>query len=359
MKTDIGCDGNHVTFPENFSEDETQLEKANWQSENPLIPLLAKIEKLFGLKKIPKLGPWVLVQATRPTAEHALDTRFLNLEIKKKGFLKIVRDSREYLEDVAPSQSFLSDLKMKGVDVFTFIERSWCMDYFEDFPFAYVKSIDNVAILGIESYEKWWKNVKSETRTRLRKALKNGVTAREIGSCERLMEGIWKIYNETPIRQGRKFPHYGETIDAVRGTYGNKPNSAYVVAELQGEIIGFAEIDWGDNVGVLSQLLSLTKHSDKGVNNSLIAKAIEVCSNNHAEWLIYARMGNHPSLDLFKRNNGFYKCLIKRYYIPLTKKGKVAVRLGLHREIRDALPESIKPLVIPLYNWVSRTKTRL
>lgn len=359
MKPDVGCDGNHVTFPENFSENETQLEKANWQSENSLIPLLAKIEKLFGLKKIPSVSPWVLVHATRPTAEHAPDTRFLNLEIRKKGFLKIGRDPRECLEDVAPSQSFLSDLKMKGVDVFTFIERSWCMDYFEDFPFAYVKSIDNVAIVGIESYEKWWKNVKSETRTRLRKALKNGLTAREIGSCERLMEGIWKIYNETPIRQGRKFPHYGETIDAVRGTYGTKPNSTYVVAELQDEIIGFAEIDWGDNVGVLSQLLSLTKHSDKGVNNSLIAKAIEVCSNNQSEWLIYARMGNHPSLDLFKRNNGFYKCPIKRYYIPLTKKGKAAVRLGLHREIRDALPESIKPLVIPLYNWVSRTKTRL
>jgi len=340
-----------------------RIEGFNWlpfgrTSGNPLIPLLAKVEKRFGLKRIPILSPWVLVHATKPTANRSLHTRLLNLEIRKKAFFRIAKDSREYLEDVTPSQSFLSDLEMEGVDIFSFIERSWCTDYLEDFPFAYTKSMDNVAILEIESYEKWWKNVKSETRTRLRKALKNGVTAEEIGFCEKLVEGIWRIYNETPIRQNRSFPHYGATIDGVRAAFGNRPNSTYIVAELQDEIVGFAEIDWGDNVGVLSQLLSLTKHFDKGVNNSLVAKAIEMCSNNHTEWLIYARMGNHPSLDLFKRNNGFYKCPIRRYYIPLTKKGKIAVRLGLHRDFKDAMPESVKPLVISLYNWASRTKTR-
>lgn len=283
-----------------------------------------------------------------------------SLIVNKKLFFTVARHAREYEMDIVPTDNFLNTLREKGVDVFSFLERSWCSKYCEDFSFPYVTSMDNVAILEIESYAKWWKTAKSETRTRLRKALKNGVSAREIGYCERLIEGILKIYNETPIRQNRKFPHYGVTIDVVRETFGNKPNSTFIVAELQGEIIGFAEIDWGDNVGVLSQLLSLTKHFDKGINNSLIAKAIEVCSNNHIKWLIYARMGsNHPSLDLFKRNNGFYRCPIKRYYTPLTKKGKVAVKLRLHREVKDVLPEAIRPFVIPLYNWVSKTKARL
>ncbi|MFZ1039283.1 MAG: hypothetical protein WAN53_05300, partial [Candidatus Bathyarchaeia archaeon] len=50
---------------------------------------------------------------------------------------------------------------------------------------------------------------------------------------------------------------------------------------------------------------------------------------------------------------------LARYYIPLTKKGKIATRLGLHREMKDALPQSIKYQLIPVYNWISRTKTRI
>src|SRR5438105_12129543 len=34
--------------------------------------------------------------------------------------------------------------------------------------------------------------------------------------CEELARGIWEIYNETPIRQGRKFFNYGKTLDTVR-----------------------------------------------------------------------------------------------------------------------------------------------
>ena len=38
---------------------------------------------------------------------------------------------------------------------------------------------------------------------------------------------------------------------------------------------------------------------------------------------MYGRIGNHPSLDSFKDNNGFVKYPITRYYIPLTGKGRI------------------------------------
>ena len=71
------------------------------------------------------------------------------------------------------------------------------------------------------------------------------------------------------------------------------------------------------------------------------------------------RIGNHPSLDRFKESNGFVKFPITRYYVPLTRKGRVAIRLGLHRELKDALPQSLKGPLIPVLNWVSRNKMRL
>jgi hypothetical protein len=74
---------------------------------------------------------------------------------------------------------------------------------------------------------------------------------------------------------------------------------------------------------------------------------------------MYARMGNHPTLDKFKENNGFTKYPLTRYYVPLTRKGDLAIKLGLHRRTEDVLPASIKYRIIPVYNWVSRTKMRI
>jgi hypothetical protein len=35
------------------------------------------------------------------------------------------------------------------------------------------------------------------------------------------------------------------------------------------------------------------------------------------------------------------------------------MRLGLHRDFKDALPEAIKTPLIPILNWVSRSRVRL
>jgi len=133
-------------------------------------------------------------------------------------------------------------------------------------------------------------------------------------------------------------------------------NATYIGAYLQDELVGFVQLVHGDKITIISQILSLQKHWDKAVNNSLVAKAIELCANEHIEWIMYGRMGNHPSLDNFKENNGFSRFPLTRYHIPLTRKGKFALALGLHKELKDTLPQSIKYRLIPIYNWISRTR---
>ena len=115
----------------------------------------------------------------------------------------------------------------------------------------------------------------------------------------------------------------------------------------------------GDRLTIISQILSMQKHLDKSLNNALIAKAIEFCANNRIEWIMYGRMGNHPTLDNFKESNGFTKLQLTRYFIPLTGKGRLAIKLGLNRELKDALPPSMKHALFPLYNWISRTIAKL
>ena len=91
-----------------------------------------------------------------------------------------------------------------------------------------------------------------------------------------------------------------------------------------------------------SHYLANTLHAEalgQSSEQRALAKAVEVCASKGQRWLMYGRIGNHPSLDRFKESNGFVKYPITRFYVPLTWKGRVAVRLGLHRELKDALPQ--------------------
>ena len=86
-----------------------------------------------------------------------------------------------------------------------------------------------------------------------------------------------------------------------------EPGAGRVGAYLEGELVGFIQILYGDNIAIISNILSLQVHWDKSVNNALLAKAVEVCASKGERWLMYGRIGNHPSLDKFKENNGFVK----------------------------------------------------
>jgi hypothetical protein len=193
----------------------------------------------------------------------------------------------------------------------------------------------------------------------VRKAEKTGIIVKVVEPSDKLAEGIWKIYNETPIRQERAFTHYGESLELVRSNMYQAKNNIFIAACLEDEMVGFIQILYGDNIAIVSNILSLQRHWDKSLNNALLAKAVEVCASRGQRWLMYGRIGNHPSLDRFKENNGFAKQHISRIYIPLTGKGRIVARLGLHRELKDSLPNFIKNPLIPAINRVSRTKIHI
>jgi hypothetical protein len=193
----------------------------------------------------------------------------------------------------------------------------------------------------------------------IRKAEKSGVKTEIAKAHGQLAEGIWKIYNETPVRQGRAFSRYGIKLEEVKKLISNTRNSEFIGSFLNDNLVGFVQLIYGDQVAVMAQILSLQSHWDKAVNNALIAKAVEVSAIRKMPWLMYGRMGNHPSLDTFKESNGFSKFELTRYYVPLTWNGKLAIKLGLHRKAKDSLPEWLKSPLIPLFNWTSRVMVRL
>jgi hypothetical protein len=208
---------------------------------------------------------------------------------------------------------------------------------------------DNLAVLPVTTFENWWKNqINSYPRNRTRQAEKRGVVFQEVPFGEELVQGICEIYNEVPVRQGKRFPHYGMTLERARehaSTFLDR--SIYIGAFFGEKMIGFIKLtmDKTRTQACLVHILSMVQHKDKAPTNALIAQAVRACADRGISYLVYEQFSygkkRGDSLSHFKEVNGFRRMDLPRYYIPLTGLGRLAYGLGLHRRMVDHLPESL------------------
>jgi hypothetical protein len=261
--------------------------------------------------------------------------------------LRIARLDAElyhYLSDPEPLLTRLRDSRER-IDVFTFLQGLP-----ETEPkFKYPMEWDNLAVVPISTFETWWtKQISGKTRNMVKQAEKKGVEIREIPFDEKLVHGIWEIYNETPIRQGRRFPHYGKNFDTVYRDEATYLDSSTFLGAYQGEeLIGFIKLvtdESGKQAGLMN-ILSKISHRDKAPTNALIAQAVRFCADRGIGLLAYAnfsyRNKQHDTLREFKERNGFQRIDVPRYFVPLTRFGWIALHLGFHHRLVDRVPESI------------------
>jgi hypothetical protein len=231
------------------------------------------------------------------------------------------------------------------IDLFTFIQK-----LSERSPkYGYPMEWDNMAALPVSTYDHWMKcQIDNKVRNMIRKAEKSGVVVREVPFDDELVEGIRGIYNESSVRQGKRFWHYGKDLEAVRkmnGTFLNK--TIFIGAFCEGSLIGFVKLvanEDSDQAGLM-QIISMVRHRNKAPTNALIAQAVRSCAERRIPYLWYANFSygkkQRDSLSDFKRHNGFQKIDLPRYYVPLTVIGRVALRLGLHHTRADCIPEPV------------------
>jgi hypothetical protein len=253
-------------------------------------------------------------------------------------------DGFRFLDDPKP---IISSLRNSGrrVDLFTFVQRLP-----ETTPkYTYAVEWDNFAALHISSFDKWWNEVLGfKARNKAKQAQKKGVEVREIPLDEELIEGIWRIYNESPVRQGKRFPHYGMSRERIRDYAGTFLDcSVFLGAFFENTLIGFAKltVDESNTQAGLMHIISMISHREKAPTNSLIAQAVRSCEARGVSYLVYANFGygnkKRDSLSDFKERNGFQRVDVPRYYVPLSPVGELAFRAGMHRNITNFLPESL------------------
>jgi hypothetical protein len=260
-------------------------------------------------------------------------------------WIKLARIMDEELvegEPVAHPAGFISLLRESalGADLFTFAERPPQTTPRQAFHVEW----DNWAVVPTNSFKDWWeKRLPQESRKNVRRAGKRGVTVRSVPFDDELVAGIHRIYNETPVRQGRAFWHYGKGLEAVKRenvTYLER--SEFIGAYFQDQLIGFIKIIYVDHVAMLIQILAMNEHHDKRPMNALLAHAVQVCVQRKAAFLVYGNYvyGNKTDSSLleFKRRNGFEELRFPRYYVPLNTRGKLALRSGLHHGATALIP---------------------
>jgi hypothetical protein len=254
--------------------------------------------------------------------------------------------------------SFITKLKESELkaDVFTFAQRPPEITPKYDYRFEW----DNWAAVPTTSFKDWWENrLPQESRKNVRRAAKREVVVRVVPFDDELVEGIHRIYNETPIRQGKRFWHFGKDLDTLRrelATYLDR--SEFIGAYWNEELIGFLKMVYVGRVATLFHIISMNEHHDKRPMNALIAKAVEFCEQKGISHFIYGQFvyGNkhQSSLLEFKRRNGFEQINFPRYYVPLTVKGRLFVLLKLYKGIGGLVPEPILQTVLSSRAWCSK-----
>ena len=268
------------------------------------------------------------------TSISAIDSDLQFVKIERKLFFTTARDRREYERSVTLTSSLINKLIAQRVDLFTFVERSWCSTI-QFPPKSWVKDEESAALLYIHSYDEWFKAISRKSRNMIRKAEKSGVQVSVAEPNKKLAEGIWKIYNSTHIKQNRRNWYFGITLQQVEKELSSSRICSFVGAYFQDELIGFISLIYGNNIVLIDHLASLKEHWDKAVNNALIAKAIEICAANSTKWVVYAAWKSwreHESLMDFALHNGFRRFKLTRYYVPLTRKGQIAIKMLIRNE---------------------------
>ena len=267
-------------------------------------------------------------------------------------------DGYQFIDDPA---RFLDGLRHCGarIDLFTFMQKLP-----ETAPkFKYPMEWDNLAAIPISTFDHWWnEQLRFKARNKARQAGKKGVTLRIIPFAEELIRGIWEIYNECPVRQGRPFTHFGKDLPTVykeEATY--LDSSLFIGAFFQEKLIGFVKLVWNETrtQAGLMNIVSMIKHRDKAPTNALVAEAVRVCAERGISYLVYSNFAygkkQLDSVAEFKESSGFQRFDLPRYYVPLTTLGALAYRFGWHRKLKDRVPQPVVAKLRELRNaWYNR-----
>lgn len=331
----------------------------------------AQVDQMQSMTPIEPMTPMQNPIAARPGASHKTETipisvggnwidaplvRVNGQDIVVKGKrIKIARlHDEDWLEnELADPEACIRACKEQSgsarADIFSFSQKV------PDIAprYRYANHPRSLAVACVADYPQWLKQLSDSSRKNIKRAAKRGVVVKVKEFAPDVIEGIREVQNETPVRQGRHFRHYGKPYEQVRRDHGAfLDRSDFLCAYFEDEFIGFIKLVYRGGVASLLQILTKTAHYDKRAANALLAKAAERCAEKGVPYLTYDlfNYGNKhdTSLREFKERHGFFEMQLPCYYVPLTAWGGACLKTGLYRGWHGILPHSVLTAAVNL-----------
>jgi Acetyltransferase (GNAT) domain len=282
-------------------------------------------------------GRWVTVPA--------LDVNGRKLIASGKWLKTATVRSAEMMEDELDNPKlYIEALRGGGKDVlkahiFTFAQKLPATSPRYPYPMEW----ESVAAIPLVSFKEWWESLPQETRKNVRRSQKRAVVVRTADFNDELLQGIRKVNDDSPLRQGMRNAYYGKSLEETRKLYGEFIGRCdFICAYFGDELVGFLHLVYRRDVASILNLTTRPSHFDKKPANALMAKAVELCEAkgiSHVTYGLYnyGKKQDNP-LRTFKIRNGFREILVPRYFVPLTPWGRLCMMAGLHRGLVGVLP---------------------
>ncbi len=262
-------------------------------------------------------------------------------------FIKTAALKNEWQEDVEDPERVVRELRTCPVTI-DFL-RFWQRIPETEAKYTYYKEWRYVAAIPVTDYKHWLqKQISPKARNKLRKTQKFGVVIEETELTDELVRGITEIFNQSPVRRGKRFWHYGKDFETVKKEMSlDLSESIFITAYHGKELIGFIKLLLADRYAMLTLILDKIDHRGKAPMNGMIAKAVEICAQRKVPYIVYMmwRRGGHGE---FQESTGFEKIPIPEYSVPLSLKGALALRLRLHRGLKGLIPERMMVYLLAL-----------
>src|SRR4051794_234934 len=214
-----------------------------------------------------------------------------NLEVIADGSIcrvaRVDGDGYKFLADPKLAIAALTASKTHA-DIFTFLQR--LPEIVPQYPYPY--EWDNLAVLPISTFDNWWaQQIGFKARNKAKQAKKKGIVVRAGPFDEALAKGLWDVHNAVPVRQGRRLPHYGKSVQTIRTMSATCLDSSVFIGAFDGaRLIGFIKLTMDDTQtqAGLMHILSLVAYRDKAPTNALLVQAARSCTTRGVRHLVYA-----------------------------------------------------------------------
>ena len=284
---------------------------------------------------------------------HRIDVNGIPLEITRH-WLRIARlVSETWIEERTEEEyvALIGSLRAlkTGVDIFTFSQKIPRVKP----RFRYPVKWENAAAIPLTTYQDWLGSLSTEMRKDLKRAVNRGVVTKIVELDDELVTGIIAVHDEAAVRQGKAFTHFGKDHDTVKKDYSSFiERSAFIAAYSGTEMIGIIKVVYIGTLACIMQILTKIAHYDKRPTNALIAKTVDFSIQRGSSYLTYGELyykkQTRSSLADFKVRNGFECIRYPRYYVPLTLRGRIGVRLKLHEGFQIIVPKFAYSFLVDL-----------